>query len=186
MATWTQATAIPQGQLITAAWMSNVVNDVNMLGASGTSSRDMFFAIQQATQTLTTTTTNYISFGASSEIVDKANGHDTTTNNTRYICQAAGYYRIGAKIALQASSTASYVVARVMKTTGGTTTQVNGSVIVGNISTSRSVYVPLPSFIVSCAVGDYLQLNAYTDAGTVATETGGDATTFLVEWVGAS
>jgi len=186
MATWTQATAIPQGQLITAAWMSNVVNNVNLLGASGSASRDMFFAVQQATQTLNTTTTNFISFGAASEIVDKANGHDTTTNNTRYVCQAAGYYRVSAKIALQASSTASYAVVRVTKTTGATTTAIPGSTLYAGISTSRPVHSTLPPFLVSCAANDYLQLNAFVDAGTCATETGSDGTTFLVEWVGAS
>jgi hypothetical protein len=185
MATWTQATAIPQGQLITAAWMSNIVNDVNLLGASGSSSRDMFFAVQQATQTLNTTTTNYITFGSGSEVVDKANGHDTATTTTRYTIQTAGYYRVSGKIALQASSTSSYAVYRITKTTGGTLSIVNGSTNTVNTSASRSVYGTLAPLIVSCAVNDYLQFNAYVDAGTCATETGTDATSFLVEWVGA-
>lgn len=188
MATWTQATAIPQGQLITAAWMTNAVNDVNFLGASGSSSKDLFFAIQQATQTLSTSLTTVISFGASSEVVDKANGHDTTTNNSRYTIQAAGYYRVQAKIGLAISSgTPSYVYAMVFKTSGGTTTTVPGSAIYTGVSTSRVVTTSLPATIVQCAVGDYLQLHARTDAGSIDTVgAGADATTFLVEWVGAS
>lgn len=189
MATWTQATAIPQGQLITAAWMSNIVNDVNFVGASGTASRDMFFAVQQATQTLSTTTTNFISFGASSEIVDKANGHDTATNNTRYTVQAAGYYRVTATIGLQAGSTSGqFCVAKITKTSGATTAEVPGSGIYFPTSASKQTVGTLPSCIVSCAANDYLQVNAFVDTGTCATVNGGGAfaTTFLVEWVGAS
>jgi hypothetical protein len=75
---------------------------------------------------------------------------------------------------------------RVTKTTGGTTTAITGSTLYAGISTVRSVHATLPPFLVSCAVGDYLQLNAFVDAGTVATEVGSDGTTLLVEWVGAS
>jgi hypothetical protein len=190
MATWTQATAIPQGQLITAAWMSNIVNDVNLLGASGSSSRDFFYGIQQTSQTLSTAN-NFVTFGASSEIVDKANGHDTASQTTRYTIQAAGYYRVQAKIGTQLSSgTPSYIYSAIYKTVSGGSTPVivPGSATYATVSTVRPIIAVLPAVIIQCAVGDYLQLLAKTDAGTIETTNGGgaDGSTLLVEWVGAS
>lgn len=71
-------------------WLANDINTLITL----TLNRPLVRLIQQAAQSIATTTDTALTFGAGSEDIDTHGFHDTSTNNTRITPTVAGYYQL--------------------------------------------------------------------------------------------
>ena len=182
MATWTAATAIPSGGLITSAWMNNVTGMVNFLGAtSATAGKDLFFARQTVAQTITGATYTALTF--STEDIDVAGGHSIVSQTSRYTAQAAGKYRLTGSISIPASLAAQQMVGAFYKNGSLISTGAKGAFNVVNVANEQSF--TMPNLYTSLAVGDYVELYVLKPTG-FTTDVSMSQSTFGVEWVGAS
>lgn len=112
---------------------------------------------QTGAQSLTNGVGTAVTFDT--EDLDNFNGHDTTTNTSRYTCQAAGWYQVSGGVCFAANATGRR---------GGWWLK-NGSVVAGSESIvpahASTVDTPLRTIIVSLAVADYVELAAFQDSG---------------------
>ena len=161
MATWTAATAIPAGGLITSAWMTNITGAANFLGASGTSAKDLFFARQTVAQAIPGNSYTALTF--TTEDIDAAGGHSTTTNTSRYTVQAAGKYRLTGSISVPASVTASQMVGAFYK--NGTLATPGGKGTFNVVSTTAEQSFIMPNLYVSLNASDYVELQVFKPTG---------------------
>lgn len=92
--------------------------DINAIIAA-TTAKPIMRLVQQANQSLADNTDVPIIFGASSEIVDTSNAHDTVTNNTRFTPTKAGWYTMTGILVVPALAT--YVNLQVYIRKNGTT-----------------------------------------------------------------
>lgn len=180
MATWTAATAIPAGNLITSAWMSTTTAAINFLGASSsTAGKDLFFARQGSGQVIAAATYTALTFGG--EDIDVANGHSTSTNTGRYTAQAAGKYRLVGSIAIpNFGASGAAIIGAYYK---------NGAVIATDakaafVNPAAQATLVMPTYYVSLAATDYVELRVFNATG-FTTDVSGQQSTFGVEWVGA-
>jgi len=191
MATWTAATAIPAGGLITSAWMTNITGAANFLGASGTSAKDLFFARQTTSQSLAANsrgTANRINWDT--EDIDAANGHGTATGvYMGYTAQAAGKYAIQASVPMTlGGATTDTVGISFFKGTGGAnSTEIPGARYVFPNQNTASVFTYVtPALFVTVAVGEVIDVRV-SPSYTSATTTAGSliAPQVSIQWVGA-
>lgn len=105
--------------------------------------------VQQAAQSFNSNATAALTFGASSEIIDTHNFHDTVTNNTRITPSIAGYYRFTGGVTFSGATTTQSVHAIIGKNGSG---QQSVRVKHGNFNNTSSSFV-------SCI----LQMNGTTD-----------------------
>ena len=193
MATWTAATAIPAGGLITSAWMTNITGAANFLGASGTSAKDLFFARQTTSQSLTANsrgTANRINWDT--EDIDAANGHGTATGvYMGYTAQAAGKYAIQASIPMTiGGATTDTIAVSFFKGTGGTgNTEMSGArySFPNQNSVSTFTYVT-PVYIATVAAGEVIDIRVtpgYAGASTNAGTANNIQPQVSIQWVGA-
>jgi len=183
VATWTAATAIPTGQLITSSWMTNTVNAINFLGAAGgsTVAKDLFFARQGTGQALTVTTGNVLTFGG--EDFDTANGHSTATNTSRYTVQAAGKYRLTGGVAIPSSAAQQTVRAAFYKNGSALSEAAKCYIAISNVGFPQTIV--MPTVYASLAVNDYIEIHAIPYAAGFTTEVTNSQSFFGVEWIGA-
>lgn len=86
------------GQILTAAqWNSNVRDGIRYLA-----NPPIFIGTQSVAQSFATSTFGAVTFDA--ETVDSYNGHSTTTNNSRYVAQVAGWYLVVAQVGTVANT----------------------------------------------------------------------------------
>ena len=184
MATWTAATAIPTGQLITSAWMSNVAGAINFLGASGSSTgKDLFFARQTVAQALDFTGGAYVALTFTTEDIDVANGHSTSSQFSRYTAQAAGKYRLSGSISVPQNVAAQQMVGAFYKNGAVISSGAKASFYVGSYATTEQCFV-MPNVYLTLATTDYVELRV-TKGTNFTTEVSAGQSTFGVEWVGA-
>lgn len=186
MATWTAATAIPTGQLITSSWMTNTVNAINFLGAAGgsTVAKDLFFARQGAGQALTASVAAALTFGG--EDFDTANGHSTATNTSRYVVQADGKYRLTGGIAIPASTTSQQIIGAFYKNGTAISNAAKVSVQIPNVAYAQMVVMPtIYASLSKTSTNDYVELWVTATTSGFTTETTPVQSFFGVEWIGA-
>lgn len=185
MATWTAATAIPTGNLITSAWITNVTGMINFLGASGaTAGKDLFFARQTVAQVIPNATYTALTFTQQAgEDMDVANGHSVTTNPSRYTAQASGKYRLTGSIALPANLAAQQMVGAFYKNGSLISTGAKGTFYVVNYASAEQSWI-MPNLYTSLSAGDYVELMVFKPTG-YTTDVSVSQSTFGVEWVGA-
>lgn len=188
MATWTAATAIATGNLITSSWMSNTVNAVNFLGAAGgsTVAKDLFFARQGSVQSIGAGAV-FTPITFAGEDFDAANGHSTSSNQSRYVVQAAGKYRLMGGVAVAGTVTDNVTVGY-LKSLGGTGTSSlisQAAQNVGVVAGASNTIIYAPTILVSLAAGDYVELATYRGLNGFSTVISGVQSYFGVEWVGA-
>lgn len=185
MGTFTAATAIPTGGLITSAWMTNTVGDLNFLGAAGgaTVAKDLCFMRRTTNQTLTTSTWTAISFDA--EDFDAANGHSTSSNTSRYTATASGKYRLGgcAYISYNSGTPAISAGFRLNGSGTGSSGYIAGSLCRVYPATSTAASIVLPTTLVSLTAGNWVELIVYCDGTSPQVDNAYQAS-FSVEWVG--
>jgi hypothetical protein len=183
MATWTQATAIPTGGLITSAWMNTTTAAINFLGAgSNLQGKDLALLRQTTNQTgLTASTYNVINW--SSADFDVASGFSVGTSASRYIAKAAGKYRIQAHMYMAAGGTnaTQNIVFRLYK---NGTSQSGFTHSVPNRTASIAGHYATPVWLISLAANDYIELYLNAD-WTAATGSNTLNSTLSIEWVGA-
>lgn len=182
MATWTAATAIPSGGLITSAWMNNVTSMVNFLGASSvTAGKDLFMGRQTVAQTISNATITALTF--TTEDIDVADGHSNSTNPSRYTAKAAGKYRLTGSISVPANLAAQQMVGYYYKNGSLISTGTKGVFYVANYASAEQQMI-MPTIYTSLAAGDYVELMVLKPTG-FTTDVSMSQSTFGVEWVGA-
>lgn len=138
-------------------------------------------AQMRQTSSQSTTSDNFTAIQFQAEDVDNYNGHDNSTNNTRYTCKVAGWYRLSGKVGWAANATGRRA-AQWFK---------NGSALNASqtaiIATSASdVEHPAVSMLVSLAVDDYVELHGFQESGGALSTTVTTAqvqSIMTVEWV---
>lgn len=180
MATWTAATAVATGGLITSAWMNTTVGAINFLGAASSSTgKDLFFARQGSAQAIGLGAIPYpLTFGG--EDIDVAGGHSTTTNTSRYTATAAGKYRVFGAVAIPSSYGTRSVTVGFLK--NGSTVGINNT----RYGQSANQLIYAPTQYISLNANDYIELYTYgSGLDSFTTIVGTTASHFGVEWVGA-
>lgn len=133
----------------------------------------IFRARQTAAQTLTTAI--YTPITLTTEDVDTHNGHSTVSNTSRYVAQRAGRYSCAGNLAFAASATGGrygeWAVNGVLIPNSD-----NNQLSVGGGAASR---MDVPNAIVTCGVGDYIELWGMQD-------TGGNLNTFAASNIGCA
>lgn len=188
MATWTAATAIPTGQLITSAWMTNTVNAVNFLGAAGGATVAKDFAQMRRTTSLSMSGWTKVNFTA--EDFDAANGHSVTTDTNRYVAQSSGKYQLSAIVTLSWGTNANPILG--IRATKNDVSITGSTVYVNPYSCTSETLVLPPTFVsLSAAAGttpaDYVGIEVINTGGTpspLVDPTAGGVL-FNVVWVGA-
>lgn len=113
---------------------------------------------QTVAQTLTNGTFTALTF--TTEDIDTANGHSTSTNTSRYTCQVAGKYMLTGGVTFASNGTgARYARWRV----NGADVSGGGTSMPG-ISGDQAL-LPARTVIVALNVGDYVELWAYQGSG---------------------
>jgi hypothetical protein len=151
--------------------------------ASGTA-LDLFSAVQVNAQTgIGLSTYVALTFDTTSEIIDVANGHSTTVNNSRYVPKNAGIVEVGGNATFAGATGGSRRVVEV---------RLNGVAVPGSSSTSPNITstqsVPLQQGIYVSVNGttDYLEIWAFADYASWATGiSGAAASRFTVKYVHA-
>lgn len=182
MGTFTAATAIPTGGLITSAWMTNNTADINFLGAAGgtTIAKDLAFIRRATSQSISGWT--IISFDA--EDIDAANGHSTTAPYAyRYTAVAAGKYRLTGACAIAWTGASSPVLGCQFQKNG---VAITGSTAYRNPYNAVNETMILPTTYVSLAVGDYVAMavNVTGSATSPIVDPSSGAVQMGVEWCG--
>lgn len=105
-----------------------------------------------------TTPYNTVPFQSSTE--DNWNGHSNVTNNTRYVIQVAGTYRISGAITWTTNATG--IRAADIQKNG---TRISGVDEFTQVASSNFASVWIPAVNVVCVVGDYLEMGGYQNSG---------------------
>lgn len=168
------------GESPTSAAMQTLTDSISQLqgGAPSSGALDFCTLAQIVTQNIGTGVWTGITF--TSEGVDSAGGHSTSSNTSRYVAAHSGWYDVSAGVAFAVNATG----------VRGARLAVNGTGLVGktlipNAGASNTTEVPL-SRKVYLAAGSYLEVQGYQNSGgTLATSyTAGDAGSFLeLRWI---
>jgi hypothetical protein len=133
-------------------------------------------------QTIANNTPVAISFDT--EDLDNDTMHDPATNPTRLTCQTPGRYRVGGMIPYDPGATGVREIRIVKNATG---VAINGSRVILAAGGSASFCVASPSFEVSLAAGDFLELYAFHTQGASLTTTAANGVFPMLSarWCGA-
>lgn len=137
---------------------------------------------QTVAQSLTTATWVPITF--TTEDFDTVNGHDNSTNPSRYTAVYAGRYRCSGAVAFAASATGRRLTKWMVNGS-----DVNGSGIYSPATAASVAKVPAATMDIYLNVGDYLELAATQESGgTINTAVGGptDTSIMCVRWAGTA
>lgn len=184
MATWTAATAIPAGNLITSAWMTTTTNAINFLAAADqTTGKDLALIYSDANQTGLTAST-YTALTFPKEDFDVATGHSIVTNTSRYTAVASGKYRISGAIYMAAGGTnATQNIVFRLYINGAAQTAYTYST--PNKTASIAGHYDLPTWYISLSAGQYVELFVNPD-WAAATGSATLRSWLGIEWVGAA
>jgi hypothetical protein len=141
------------GNFITGAlWNANVYNGLTYL-----LNPPMFDLYSSVAQGIPNTT--FQALGFDTNRIDTYTGHSTTSNNTRYTCQAAGYYWVHGQCSWAANATG----VRALELAK------NGTAIIDTEDLQQTANLAGQTQhvmgIVQLAAGDYLELWAYQSSG---------------------
>ncbi|MFJ1865553.1 hypothetical protein ACIOD1_13060 [Streptomyces sp. NPDC088097] len=155
---------IPAGGTITAAALQ-------MLDAKP-------IAVLQQTVTQSVANGAWAVLTMDSEITDPYNGHSTSSNTSRYVCQYAGWYRITGRAAFATNSTGSR----------GSRIHKNGSFIQGAASLAGAGTlngISEVSHVLYLAVSDYVEVaGGQNSGGSLSTSFAGEAASMMyVDWL---
>jgi hypothetical protein len=134
----------------------------------------IFEGYQGTSQSLTINTLTPINLDNS--VLDTDGQHSNVTNNSRFICQVAGWYWVYGIVAFAANSSGARVATIAKNGTAIAYTQEWEVPISGNPTTAST------GTLVQLAINDYLELWGYQTAGTLSTFTGGPQSSLLVGW----
>lgn len=142
---------LPAGHVPTAAELETITDLID--------GPPRFLGRQTVAQTITTGTFTAITLGA--EDVDNYNGHSTSSNTSRYVCQLTGWYAMSGKTAWSGSATGRR----------GSDWRVNGSIVGGSqvivaASSGSTIQVPAASMDVFLNAGDYVELFGFHEHGS--------------------
>lgn len=112
------------------------------------------------TTSLVCATGSFITVGWDAEVVDSDNGHSTTTNNSRYIAQTAGWFDITANVNWNPESTAGFRLAMLDVNASGSPPYTDLSTPV-----SDSSCVLNPGGLMFLNVNDYVELRVLQNSG---------------------
>jgi hypothetical protein len=167
-----EMTAVAGAILTAAQWNSNVRDGVNFLANT-----PLFMGLQSATQTVANNAFVPVSIDVS--VIDTYGGHSTTTNNSRYISQLAGYYQVFARSTFTGNSTGRRI--------GGIF--LNGSAYRNseNDPIGTNVKTISVSDFVFLNVGDYIESQVFqtSGAGLALTNSTGYTSSLSARWVHA-
>ncbi len=141
----------------------------------------------QLRQTVAQSCTNnsFTAITFTTEDYDNQNGHSTSSNTSRYVCQVAGRYQLSGKVAFVASNTGRR----------GTQWRVNGSVVPGSqvlISSgddADETQYQAMTMTVLLAVNDYVELFGFQHSGGSLNTSVGDTQTqsvMQILWTGTT
>jgi hypothetical protein len=152
----TSAAQIVTNAFVTANWTNGLTFLLN---------RPLFIANATATQTVTTGGSG-VPVLFDTEVTDTYNGHSTTSNTSRYVGQAPGWYRVSGSIPWSANTSGSR---KVWVAVNGV--QVAGSVgQIGPAPASELVVVVVPSTMVQLnGTTDYVEIWVQQDSGSSLT-----------------
>ncbi len=109
------------------------------------------------------------------EDLDSYNGHSTTTNTSRYVSQASGWYHAYGTVAFASNATglrgACFYINASYRLRKQLMTAVSGAV--HNITTAGLIYL---------AAGEYVELQGYQTSGGLLAADGTDHPTLQVQW----
>jgi hypothetical protein len=184
MATWTAATAVASGGLITGSYMSNTANAINFLGAAdATYGKDLALIFSDANQTGLTANA-YTALTFPKEDFDVASGHSTTTNTSRYTAAASGKYRIAGAVYMAAGGTNASQSLKFRLYINGTG-QTAYTYDTPNKTATNPGHYDLPTFFISLTAGQYVELFVSPE-WTAATGSATFRSWLAIEWIGAS
>ncbi|MGL5908850.1 MAG: hypothetical protein ACRCZP_02540 [Phycicoccus sp.] len=135
------------GQIITAAMLNEIADPPT--------------AHLLQTLTLSVPNATWTSVPLDVEIVDSANGHSTTINPSRYVCQRAGVYEFGGALSFTINATG-IRSGRVLRNGSAA---VLGSVDLRSASSADFTCMSLPISKERLSIGDYVELQAYQTSG---------------------
>lgn len=160
------------GNLITGAlWNANVFNGLTYL-----LNPPIFVATQSTTQTASNGA--WFVVGFDTEQVDTYNGHSTTTNNSRYVCQQAGYYDVCGVAVAGANATG--VRAARISLNGGANPVAGASCMVATAGSSSFTGICTPVRTIYLNLNDYIELGLYqTSGGNLVTGVAADLASAL-------
>jgi hypothetical protein len=139
-----------------------------------------FVTQANAQAALTTNTWTAISFDAS--VFDSYGGHSNSTNNSRYVAQVPGWYIAFGCVSYNATVTTGNRGASVAKNG----TRVQGAAGFANAFAGNPPTIPSPPCIVFLNTGDYIEVQGYSSAASVATQVAADLdSSMTVVWVHA-
>ena len=184
MATVPDITAKAVGDDVTAAWADEIDTAVSFFVAN----RPILHLVQQSAQTgWTTTTYTAVTFGTSSETVDRDAAHSTSSNTSRVVIgNTLGWYRVSG-IYCSPGNTNTIAI--------GAAIYLNGSAVMGSAvrhyqsSSSNTFTAEVPPILIQAtSSSDYVELMGYQNAsaGTIGTNVSSPmASSLTVEWVGS-
>jgi hypothetical protein len=119
-----------------------------------------------------------VQFGASTEVVDTHNYHDTVTNNTRVTPTKAGWYRCTGIVWIGAGTTTLQIYAGIYK--NGAAENINR---VKPAATATACSADVEAVVSLNGSGDYVELYGFQDdsGGTARTVTTGAGTACVLE-----
>lgn len=96
-----------------------------------------------------------------SELLDSHNGHSTSTNTSRYVCQRAGVYEFGGSLSWLQNATG----LRLGRIRINGSTAILGSLELRNAVNGDYTCMALPACKARLALGDYVELEGYQSSG---------------------
>ena len=168
-------TEVPGGYIT-----SSVFNTVGVAGLGFALNVPVFSGYQAASQSVTNTTPTAVTLD--SENADTYGGHSTSTNPSRYIGQAPGYYAcVGTSVF--ASNSVGGRISFIYK---------NGVIVpgaFGSVGAASNLYAGATAFGIPYLNGttDYVELWTYQSSGSgiSTTVTGGQSSSLLIWWLHA-
>ena len=147
-------------------------------GAPAAGALDFAQLIQIVAQSVNNATWTSLTF--TSEGIDSASGHSTTTNTSRYTAVTAGWFEF------------SGVVAFVFNATGArggrfakNGTAIGQPIILDAVGVTYATCVPVPTRKIQLAVGDYVELQGFQSSGgalNTAYTAGNEGSVLEVRW----
>jgi hypothetical protein len=153
----TVPTEVPGNFWTAALWNANVLGGLNYLFAPV-----RFKGYSSTAQSFTSGTT-IGSLTLDSELYDSDGGHSTVTNTSRFTVQTAGLYHVTGAVTYGINSTGTRMLCVLL----------NGVVVVGSkvqvMPSATNGATVKTATDVQCAVGDYIELGTWQNAGTAGT-----------------
>lgn len=172
------------GEKPTAAKMNQIRDLFNFLTAS-----PRVMSYQNASTTTFGTSGTYGLVGFDADVFDvvmagDAESHNVTTNNSRFVCQTAGKYRIGGQLTFVTNATGIRAIQIRLNSAGSPTGGTQLDAASGPAMSGFATIVSATPFEYPLNVGDYLEMfGQQTSGGSLASQAGLQASFMWMEWV---